>query len=121
MAVDIQTTGIKTDPTEVVNSSIYFSNTQASNDGILYEETFNDATEAEFNSTYEDIPVAFVDLMFNNLSKNLAAKSSPATYDLQFDYVVSQSRLVFRLFNPKISLPTTQLQAVSAATTTLRR
>ena len=121
MVVDIQTTGTKTDPTEVVNSYLYFSDTQVSNDGILYEETFNHETESEFNSTHEDLPVAFVDLMFGNLSQTLAAKSSPTTSDLQFDYVTAQARLVFRLFNPTKSLPTVELQPVSSATNTLRR
>jgi hypothetical protein len=120
MVVDIQTTASKTDPTEVVGSYLYFSDTQASNDGILYEETFNDETEAEFNSTQEDIPVALSDFTFGPLSQALAAKMSPTTLDLKFDYVVAQSRLVFRIFNPTISLPTAELQPVKAATA-LRR
>ena len=121
MVVDIQATGSKTDPAEAVASYVYFSNTQASNDGILYEETFNDETEAEFNSTHEDIPLALTDLMFGPLSQALAAKMSPSTLDLQFDYVVSQSRLVFRIFNPTRSLPTAELQPVTTATKILRR
>jgi hypothetical protein len=119
MVVDIQATGSKTDPTDVVYSFLYFSDTQASNDGTLYEETFNDETEAEFNSTMEDIPVALPDLVFGPLSQALAAKTSPSSLDLQFDYVTAQSRLVFRIFNPTISLPPVATQSVNA--TTLQR
>ncbi|MDX1929434.1 MAG: hypothetical protein SFV81_23105 [Pirellulaceae bacterium] len=120
MVVDIQATGSKTDPTDVVYSYLYFSNTQASNDGILYEETFNNATEAEFNSTFEEIPAALPDLMFRPLSQTLASKLAPTSLDLKFDYVTAQSRLVFRIFNPTRSLPTLDVQPVNTATT-LRR
>lgn len=120
MAVDIQATGSKTDPTDVLSSYLYFSNTQASNDGILYEETFNSETEAEFNSTLEDIPVAFTELMFRPLSQALAAKIAPTSLDLKFDYLTSQSRLVFRIYNPTQALPKVDLQPVKAASTLSR-
>ena len=121
MVVDVQTTGSKTDPTDVVYSYLYFNGTQASNDGTLYEETFNNATEAEFNSTFEEIPAVLPDLMFRPLSQALASKMTPTSLELKFDYVSAQSRLVFRIYNPTKSLPTVDLQPVTSVSQTLRR
>ncbi len=121
MTVDIQTTDLRTNPTEVVYSYISFSNTQASNDGTLYEETFNVETEAEFNSTQKDIPVELTNWTFGDLSDALAANASTSTYDFQFDYVVAQSRLVFRLFNPTTAPPKFEWSSVTSATQAARR
>jgi hypothetical protein len=118
LVVEMRTTGNRTSPTEISASYITFSNTQASNDGILHEDAFNHELQADFNTTYEEIPTALPGLMFSQVNARLAP-SMATTTTLKFAYESNLSRLVFRLHNPTISgpianLPSTQLSKARA-------
>lgn len=103
--IDIQLTNTFSDPTQIVSSAVRFSGTDAWNDGILYEDTFNAELEADFNSTYEDVPAAFVDLLFTADNNTIASKTSTATRSIQFQYVATEKRLNFKIFNQSKVLP----------------
>lgn len=97
--IDIKLTDTFADPTQIVSSAVSFSNTEAWNDGILYEDTFNSELEADFNATREDVPAAFVDLLFTADNNLLASKTSASTRSIQFQYVAAEKRLNFKIFN----------------------
>ncbi|MFO0940482.1 MAG: hypothetical protein U0930_06915 [Pirellulales bacterium] len=97
--IDIKLTDTFSDPTQIVSSAVRFSGTEAWNDGILYEDTFNAELEADFNATYEDVPAALVDLLFTADNNLLASKTSASTRSIQFQYVAAEKRLNFKILN----------------------
>jgi hypothetical protein len=108
VVVEMRTTGNRTSPTEISASYVTFSNTDASNDGILYEDRFNQELELDFNSTMEEIPTALTGLMFSQVNSRLTPSMATST-TLKFAYETNLSRLVFRLHNPIIASPVAAL------------
>ncbi len=111
--IDIQLNNTFSDPTQIVSSVVRFSGTEAWNDGILYEDTFNAELEADFNATHEDVPATFVDVLFTADNNLLASKTSAATRAIQFQYVAAEKRLNFKIFNQLLATPLLDVQATT--------